>query len=66
MAISELVPLLAIEDLAKFYQINKGCKAILTPGDSKCLRFDILFDKQNLNFATPDWKTQLAQEITRT
>ena len=56
MTISELVPFLTIEDLAKFYQINKTCKAILTPGDSKCLRFDILLDKQNLNFGAPDWK----------
>ena len=46
MTISELIPFLDFDELIQFYQLNKACKAILTPGNSKCLRFDVLFDKR--------------------
>ena len=42
MTISELVPFLGHKELANFYQLNKTCKAILTPGDPKCLKFNVL------------------------
>ena len=45
MAISELMPFLDFGDLENFYLLNKTCKAILTPADPKCLRFDVLFEK---------------------
>ena len=56
MTISELVPFLGFEDLAHFYQLNRTCKAIMTPNDAKCLRFDVLFSKQKLEFAQPNWR----------
>lgn len=46
MTISELLPLLDFKDLASFYQLNKACKAVLTPSDPKCLRFDVLLGKR--------------------
>lgn len=65
MTISELVPFLAFEDLAHFYSLNKTCKAIMTPTDAKCLRFDVLFAKQSHEFAMPNWRELLTQEIER-
>ena len=46
MTISELMPLLDIVDLVHFYQLNKSCKRILTPGNPICLRFNVLFAKR--------------------
>ena len=46
MTISELMPYLDFADLISFYQLNKTCKRILTPGDSNCLRFNVLFAKR--------------------
>ena len=63
MTIAMLMPLLDFDDLARFYQINKTCKAILTPGDSKCLRFDILFDKRTfIDSPNPEWRELLIME----
>ena len=46
MTISELMPLMEIEDLVYFYQLNKACERILTPSHSNCLRFNVLFAKR--------------------
>ena len=57
MTISEFIPFLGHKDLANFYQLNKTCKAILTPGDPKCLRFNVLLAKQNTsNWHDADWR----------
>ena len=37
----------------------------MTPSDAKCLRFDVLFSKQRLEFAAPNWRDLLTQEIER-
>ena len=37
----------------------------MTPTDAKCLRFDVLFAKQSHEFAMPNWRELLAQEIER-
>ena len=56
MSISELFPFFTVEDLIKVYGLNKTCKAVMTPGDSKCLRFDNLFSKQRKStWADKSW-----------
>ena len=59
MFIAELLPLLDFTDLAKFYQLNKLCKAVLTLGSPKCLRFDVLFGKRSDFRNLPDWQDRL-------
>jgi len=46
MCIAELLPYLNIEDLIKLYQINRYMKTLMTPGSERCLRFDVMFSKQ--------------------
>ena len=65
MTISELVPFLDFVDLANFYQLNKTCKAIMTPSNSKCLRFDVLFAQQKRDFAAENWRESLVTEVER-
>ena len=64
MTISELLPFLDFVDLAHFYGLNKGCKALVTPGEPLCLRFDVLFSKQkrgDIEKNTPEeWQKILA------
>ena len=57
MAIAELLPCLDLEDLIKFYQLNRYCKSLMTPGEECCLRFEILFNRQPSQFrhAPDDW-----------
>ena len=43
----ELMPYLDNIDLVHFYQVSKRTKALLTPQDSKCIRFDVFFKDQN-------------------
>lgn len=51
MAISELLPFLDCADLVKLYRVNRYTKSLMTPSDPRCLRFDILFQRQSNAFA---------------
>ena len=61
-----LLPYLSFEDLARFYQLNRACKAILTPTNAKCIKFDVLFAKQKHVFISANWQELLALEIQQT
>ena len=65
MTVSELIPFFDFKELMRFYSLNKACKAILTPGDPHCLRFDVLFDKRKNEFKLhrPTWKEDIAREL---
>ena len=60
MTIAELMPFLDLPDLLKFQQLNKTCGSIVTPKAPKCLRFDILFGRQEASgtrvFSMKVWK----------
>ena len=68
MTISELISFFDFKELLRFFQLNKTCKAILTPGDPKCLRFDVLFDKRKneCKLHWPTWKEDIATILTET
>ena len=68
MTISELISFFNFKELIRFYQLNKACKAILTPGGPKCLRFDVLFQKRmgECKLTWPTWREDIAAVLAET
>jgi len=68
MTISELIPFFDFTELIKFYGLNRASKAVLTPNDSKCLRFDVLFGRWSIGSrpAAPSWREDLAAVLAET
>ncbi len=67
MTIALLFPFFDTADLIKVYQLNQAFKAVLTPGDAKCLNFEVLFDKWIPSLAwTPDeiWRQNLENALS--
>mmetsp|Transcript_22462 Transcript_22462/g.27685 ORF Transcript_22462/g.27685 Transcript_22462/m.27685 type:complete len:115 (+) Transcript_22462:37-381(+) len=58
MSISELLPYLDLQDLIELYKVNRYCKSLMTPSDPRCLRFEVLFQRQVSQFESAPYGWQ--------
>ena len=64
MTYAELIPYLNYLDLVQLYGVSRLTKSMLTPKDSRCIRFDVLFRMQSV-WRVSDEAAKLLQNAER-